>query len=111
MWFDQGSYDVRCEWGEHGVATLAPNVDAIIIVDVLCFSTCVDIGTSHGALVYPFKWKDDSAERFAKGIGATLAGARGRALISLSPPSLRHVTRGMRLVLPSPNGATLSCLT
>src|SRR5215208_547495 len=69
MWFDQSSYHVRCEWGERGVATLAPNVDAIIIVDILCFSTCVDIGTSHGALVYPYRWKDDSAERFANGIG------------------------------------------
>lgn len=111
MWFDQSTFDIRCEWGERGVETLAPKVDALVIVDILCFSTCVDIGTSGGALIYPYRWRDESAARFAHDVGATLAGRRGVARISLSPPSLRHVTRGMKLVLPSPNGATLSCLT
>jgi 2-phosphosulfolactate phosphatase len=111
MWFDQGAHDIRCEWGERGIEVLAPTVDAIIVVDVLCFSTCVDIGTVGGALIYPYRWRDDTAADFARDVGATLAGRRGSARISLSPPSLRHVTRGMKLVLPSPNGATLSCLT
>jgi 2-phosphosulfolactate phosphatase len=111
MWFDQSAYEIRCEWGERGIEMLAPMVDAIVIVDILCFSTCVDIGTSGGALIYPYRWRDESAAAFARDIGATLAGRRGSARISLSPPSLRNVTRGMKLVLPSPNGATLSCLT
>src|SRR5438477_636242 len=111
MWFDQSAYDIRCEWGERGVETLAPMVDALIVIDILCFSTCVDIGTAGGALIYPYKWRDETAAEFARDLGATLAGRRGMARISLSPPSLRHVTRGMKLVLPSPNGATLSRLT
>lgn len=111
MWFDQNAFDIRCEWGERGLDMLAPMVDALVIIDILCFSTCVDIGTSGGALIYPYRWRDESAAGFARDIGATLAGRRGSAQISLSPPSLRHVTRGMKLVLPSPNGATLSRLT
>lgn len=33
MIFDQRDFDVRHEWGPHGVAQLAPNSDAIVIVD------------------------------------------------------------------------------
>jgi 2-phosphosulfolactate phosphatase len=35
MTFDQGEFDIRCEWGAHGVRQLGPGNDAVIIVDVL----------------------------------------------------------------------------
>ena len=70
MWFDQQPYQVRCEWGAAGVHTLAPWVDVVVLVDVLSFSTCVDVATSREAVVYPFAWKD---ERWR------LAGIRTRA--------------------------------
>jgi len=54
-----------------------------------------------------YAWKDDSARRFATERGALLAGKRGDKF-SLSPGSLRELPAGARLVLPSPNGATLS---
>lgn len=41
MIFDQSEYDVRCEWGEQGLARLAPACVIVIIVDVLSFSTAV----------------------------------------------------------------------
>ena len=41
MTFDQREFDIRCEWGEQGVARLAPISDAVIIVDIMSFSTCV----------------------------------------------------------------------
>jgi 2-phosphosulfolactate phosphatase len=110
MWFDQSDYDVRCEWGERAVEILSPIVDVVVLVDVLSFTTCVDVATSRGAVVYPYRWKDTSAAEFAHSVRATLAGPRGKEL-SLSPASLRQATPGMRVVLPSPNGATLSCLT
>jgi len=111
MWSDQSSYDLRCEWGEAGVAALAPSVDAIVIVDVLSFSTCVDIAVARGASIYPYRWKDESAAEFARSIGGVLASPRSRLDLSLSPVSLMRVASGSRVVLPSPNGAALSGMT
>lgn len=50
MTFDQHESDVRFEWEEHGVATLAPISDAVIIVDVLSFSTSIEIAVNRGAM-------------------------------------------------------------
>ncbi len=109
--FDQTEFDIRCEWGEKGVASLAPTSDAIIIVDVMCFSTAVAVATARGALVYPYKWNEDSSIEFAKSVNALLAGHRGKAKYSLSPSTLLTMPSGTRLVLPSPNGSTVSLST
>jgi 2-phosphosulfolactate phosphatase len=108
---NQSDATIRCEWGEHGVALLAPISDVVIIVDVLSYSTCVEIATARGAIVFPYRWKDYSSEAFAAEVGAVLARSRGRGLYSLSPESLREIPEGTRLVLPSPNGSTLSLAT
>ena len=112
MTFDQSGFDVRCEWGENGVRHLAHGADAVIIVDVLSFSTCVEIATSRGAVVFPYRWKDESAAAFAASVNAELAGARRAGDgYSLSPASLINISTGTRLALPSPNGSTLSLAT
>ena len=111
MTFDQREYDVRCEWGEQGVARLAPISDAVIIVDVMSFSTCVTVAATRGATVFPYRWKDDSRVAFAQSVGAELAGSRGKSRFSLSPASLLQIPPGTRLVLPSPNGSTLTLST
>lgn len=111
MTFDQREYDIRCEWGEQGVARLAPISDAIIIVDVMSFSTCVTVAASRGATVFPYRWKDESQIAFAKSVGAELAGAREKSRYSLSPTSLLQISPEARLVLPSPNGSTLTLAT
>lgn len=109
MFYDQGEFDVRCEWGEQGIAVLAPISDVVVIVDVLSFSTCVEMATSRGAVVWPYRWRDESARVFAQDHGALLAGRRGEpGAFSLSPASVKSIATGMRLVLPSPNGSTLS---
>lgn len=109
MFYAQQEFDVRCEWGEHGVAVLAPVSDAVVIVDVLSFSTCVEIAVDNGAVVYPYRWRDDRAVEFAASVQAELAASkRGGGKYSLSPASLLQIQPGTRLVLPSPNGATLS---
>jgi phosphosulfolactate phosphohydrolase-like enzyme len=59
--YDQADFDVRCEWGLKAVETLAPISDVIVIVDILSFSTAIEIATGGGAHVYPYKWKDESA--------------------------------------------------
>ncbi|HEX2275876.1 MAG TPA: 2-phosphosulfolactate phosphatase [Candidatus Tectomicrobia bacterium] len=112
MHFNQAAFDIRCEWGENGVARLAPVSDVVIIVDVLSFSTCVEIATARGALVFPYRWRDASAAEFARSIGAELASTqRGGGRYSLSPTSLVSVAQNTRLVLPSPNGASLTLKT
>lgn len=108
MTLDQRGYEIRCEWGEHGVAALAPLCDAIIIVDVLSFSTAVTIAVARGATVFPYRWRDDTAAAFARSVKAELASSRGGAAYSLSPHSLRSIPAGTRLVLPSRNGAALT---
>lgn len=92
-----------------GVRSLAPHSDAAVIVDVLSFSTAVDVAVARGASILPYPWKDTSAEAYARSKGALLARARGASGgYSLSPASLEAIQPGETLVLPSPNGSTLS---
>lgn len=111
MIFDQSEFDIRCEWGEQGVLQLAPISDAIVIVDVLSFSTCVTVATAQGATVFPYRSKDGPLSEFARTVGAEVARARGKSNYSLSPASLLKLPAGKRIVLPSPNGSTLSLTT
>jgi 2-phosphosulfolactate phosphatase len=106
----QTAYDLRCEWGEQGVAALAPESDAIVIVDVLSFTTAVSVAIDRGAEVIPHRWRDDTAGERAQALGALLAGPRGSDF-SLSPLSLLDLPKGSTIVLPSPNGSTLSLAT
>lgn len=112
MYYTQQGYDIRCEWGINGVTALSSVCDVMIIVDVLSFSTCVCIGAEKGADIYPYRFRDESSIDFAEKIGAKLAQSRRLALenggISLSPCSLMQLSKNDKVVLPSPNGATLS---
>jgi 2-phosphosulfolactate phosphatase len=110
MIFNQSEYDVRCEWGERGMETLAPASDVAIIVDVLSFSTSVEIATRQGAVVFPYRWHDGTAHEFAASVKAEVAGTGNRHGYSLSPTSLLHLPAGTRLVLASPNGSMVSLL-
>ncbi|BAY22014.1 putative lipoprotein [Calothrix sp. NIES-2100] len=112
MIYDQAEFDLRCEWGAQGVAQLAPISDVIIIVDVLSFSTSTEIATNNGAIIYPYQWRDDSAIDYAKSVQAELSkGRMSKAGYSLSPASLTKIPAGTKLVIPSPNGSTLTLLT
>ena len=110
MFFNQQEFDVRCEWGERGLSHLLPGSDVIIIVDVLSFSTCVDIAAGRGAIVYPYRWKDESAVAYAESLDGVLANFNRKFDVgySLAPTSLLTIPRGTRLVLPSPNGSSLT---
>jgi 2-phosphosulfolactate phosphatase len=103
--FQQVKHKVRFEWGAAGVKNLAPLSNVVVIVDVLSFTTCVDVATSRGAMVYPYRFKDESAKSYAESVGAILAGKRGEG-VSLSPSSLVGLNPGGKVCLPSPNGAT-----
>lgn len=105
------NFDVCCEWGLQGIKQLAATSDVVIIVDVLSFSTCVDIATEQRAVVFPYRVRDATAREFAGSVQAILAKKRGEIGYSLSPASLLQLPATTRLVLPSPNGATLSLAT
>nr|WP_254612828.1 2-phosphosulfolactate phosphatase [Brevibacillus sp. HB1.1] len=105
----QLNYTARFDWGYEGVEQVGAASDMIVIIDVLSFSTCVDIVTGRGGIVYPYQVKEESAVAFAKQKAALLAGKRGEP-ISLSPACLKMVPMGSRMVLPSPNGSTCTLL-
>ena len=103
-------FEINFEWGEKGMLAYRDQSDIMIVVDVLSFSTCVSICVNRGATVYPYLWKDERANDFAKKKGAILAGKRGKAQYSLSPVSLKDIPLNSNIVLPSPNGSTISLL-
>ena len=105
---------VLCEWGLAGAQALIDRAEVFVVVDVLSFSTCVDVACARGASVFPFPSGDrDAAEREAQRLGAVLAGQRAdpSSAYSLSAPTLREIPNGRKLVLPSPNGSRISFST
>jgi len=111
MIFNQSEFDLRCEWGYQGVKQLVPISDVVIIVDILSFSTAVEIATNREVIVFPYQWKDNSAADYAESIKAELVGNRNSTGYSLSPQSLTRIPAGTKLVLPSPNGSALTLLS
>lgn len=105
--FTQAPYAYRCEWGLAGVTALAA-ADVQIVVDVLSFTTCVDVAVGRGGAILPYAWADPTAAEFARAHGAELAGKRRLTKYSLAPASYLDVEAGFRCVLPSPNGARLT---
>jgi 2-phosphosulfolactate phosphatase len=83
-----------------------------VVVDVLSFTTSVSVAVEKGTQVYPYAWRDDTAEDFAVEVDAVLAVGR-RAVTaehpwSLSPAALLDAPAVPRLVLPSPNGSAIA---
>lgn len=109
----QAAHQVRLEWGPVAVQALAP-LDVAVVVDVLSFSTTVTVAAEQGMAVYPFRWRDHRAAAFAQEHDAALAvqrqDARAVGGVSLSPASVACAAGVRRVVLPSPNGSTLSAL-
>lgn len=76
------------EWGPTGCDILATAQSYLVVVDVLRFTTAVEAALSRGAVVYPYRWDDESAQRFANELEVPLAGRSGSRGPSLSPLSL-----------------------
>lgn len=106
----QAGYSIACEWGEGAARNLSAKFDLTVIIDVLSFSTCVDVAVGRNIDVYPADPRDSDIEGFAKVVGAYLARKRGQSELSLSPSSLANLPHGARLVLPSANGASITAL-
>jgi 2-phosphosulfolactate phosphatase len=89
--FEQRGHAYRFDWGLEGLRTLAHEATVVVIVDVLRFTTAVDVATRRGAEVVPARWLPQSVPAQV-----------------LSPTWLSDVAPGTRLTIASPNGATLS---
>ncbi len=113
MYFDQSEYAVRFEWGLSGVEALAATSDVVVIVDVLSFTTCVDIVVGRGGFVLPYLGDLADLAAFAEANEAIFADPRRKHQpgFSLAPSSLTTIPKGTRFVLPSPNGSILSLST
>jgi 2-phosphosulfolactate phosphatase len=119
-WHSQDRHVVRLDWGPIAAEALtryavaAGSPVCAVVVDVLSFTTCVSVAVDAGTRVHPYRWQDDSAPAFAKALGATLAESRSATRVdgglSLSPGSIRAAGAIGDLVLPSPNGSTISAV-
>ncbi len=114
--FGQLAARIRFDWGLAGALAVAGQPGtAAVVVDVLSFCTTVSVAADLGVETYPFRWQDSRAAEFARDQRARLAGGRRQGGLSLSPASVRAWATGRsesgpatdRLVLPSPNGATI----
>jgi 2-phosphosulfolactate phosphatase len=111
----QAAYRRRFDWGDAGGAALVEDAapgDVAVVVDVLSFTTTLSVAVERGIEVYPYPWASVDAQTYAAQRGAVLAGGRREGLaheaVSLSPASLDDVCGIERLVLPSPNGSSIS---
>jgi 2-phosphosulfolactate phosphatase len=58
--FTQDTFGVRLEWGLDGLQVIAPHCTVVIIVDVLSFSTSIDLIVGKGARATLTTWTGDS---------------------------------------------------
>jgi len=86
--FSQEGYRLRLEWGPEGVEALR-DCDVLVVVDVLSFTTSVDLVVGNGGQVRPSRWRPASGRTLRP---ASLVGATGL------------------VELPSPNGSNLCTL-
>ena len=102
--FSQQDHRYRFDWGPDGLRRVAATAEAVVVVDVLSFTTAVEVALGGGAIILPAGLA--TTRDLADGRGAILAADHPQW--SLSPNSLREIPTGTRLVLPSPNGSALA---
>ncbi|MBV9545997.1 MAG: 2-phosphosulfolactate phosphatase [Chloroflexi bacterium] len=98
--------DVWMGWGLHGARALAGMADVVVVVDVLSFSTCVDVACARGAFIVACA--PDDVPRRVDRVAVSRTAVTQAEPYSLSPASLRDIEAGTRLALPSPNGSAIT---
>lgn len=111
QWWGQLEYAVRFGWGPLEAAALTAPSGALVVVDVLSFTTSVCVAVARGIEVYPADPADD-VEALARRHDAVLA-VRRREVdaehpFSLSPRDVAAAPYVPRLLLPSPNGSRIA---
>ncbi|AEB42197.1 2-phosphosulfolactate phosphatase [Micromonospora maris] len=107
----QSGSGARFDWGLAGAAELGRVCAVLVVVDVLSFTTTVEVAVGRGMRVHPFPWGEQAAE-YARRVGAVPAAGRRQVTPehpwSLSPAALSRAPVVSDLVLPSPNGSAIS---
>ncbi|HUY27419.1 MAG TPA: 2-phosphosulfolactate phosphatase [Candidatus Binataceae bacterium] len=110
--YDQSGFDAQFEWGPDGARELGRGARVMIVVDVMSFSTAIDVAVSHGATAYPCQFAGGAANELARRVGGIETVARlattSQSPFSLSPPTMAHAQPGMKIIVASPNGAQVS---
>lgn len=106
-WSRQSGFAVRFGWGPGSVAALADAVSTVVLVDVLRFTTALDVATAAGAAVHPAPWPFEPGPAARD---AEVADGSGPRRLSLSPATLSELGPGDRIVLPSANGSHCSAV-
>jgi 2-phosphosulfolactate phosphatase len=108
----QAGFGIRLDWGPVGAARLAVDGGALVVVDVLSFTTAVSVALDRGTAVCPTTLTGRRAGELAHELGAALAVPRDEMSSehpwSLSPAALRAAPPPDLLVLPSPNGSSVA---
>ncbi|WP_377523850.1 2-phosphosulfolactate phosphatase [Micromonospora sp. GCM10011542] len=109
--YGQPGSGARFDWGLSGAAELGRVCAVLVVVDVLSFTTAVEVAVARGMRVHPFPWGEQAAD-YAVRVGAVAAVGRRRTTAdhpwSLSPAALSTAPVVSDLVLPSPNGSAIS---
>ncbi|MEO3745123.1 2-phosphosulfolactate phosphatase [Plantactinospora sp. B5E13] len=109
--YAQPGSGARFDWGLAGAAELSKVCAALVVVDVLSFTTSVEVAVARGMRVHPFPW-GAQAGTYAARVGGVAAVGRGAVTPehpwSLSPAALSTAPVVPDLVLPSPNGSAIS---
>ena len=110
--YAQDGFRIRFDWGPVGAEAIGPGAAIVAVVDVLSFTTALTVAIDQGTEVFPYRWRDHTAVAYAQRHDAVLALSRSQATepgqVSLSPATIRRSGGIARLVLPSPNGSTIS---
>ena len=106
-WLAQSGFEVRFGWGTQAIESLAPHVRAVVVVDIIRFTTALDVAVGRGARVFPASWPYQEG---AGPEGVEVADGGGPRRLSLSPSTLVQLAPGDDVVLPSLNGSHCSML-
>src|SRR4029453_15046239 len=106
--------------GVDGLSEVAQGAGAVVVVDVLRFTSAVSVAIGRGAVALPYGWARGAGGALVRAPGgapgraaaayaarhdAELAGRREDGHWSLSPSDLARIPAGTRPVLPPPNGS------
>jgi len=110
--YAQDGFRARFDWGPEGAESVGVGAAIVAVVDVLSFTTALTVAIDQGIEVFPYRWRDGTADDFARQHNAVLAVSRSQATergqISLSAATIRRSRGVQRLVLPSPNGSAIA---
>ena len=59
--YSQSGFSIRCDWGLQGATSIAVGAAAVVVVDVLSFTTTLSVALDAGIEVYPYRFRDASA--------------------------------------------------